>query len=81
MQLKLSSQLGLNFLDAHTQLSNEEHPEIPDWRETTRQEVAANIEATEKAVAARTFQIDTLQIFDASIHTLYFLSTVKFSYI
>ena len=36
MQLKLSSQLGLNFLDAHTLLSNEEHPELPDWRETIR---------------------------------------------
>ena len=46
MQLKLSSQLGLNFLDAHTLLSNEEHPELPDWRETIRQEVAAYIEAT-----------------------------------
>ena len=44
MQLKLSSQLGLNFLDAHTLLSNEEHPELPDWRETIRQEVAAYIE-------------------------------------
>ena len=38
MQLKLSSQLGLNFLDAHTLLSNEEHPELPDWRETIRQD-------------------------------------------
>ena len=44
MQLKLSSQLGLNLLDAHTLLSNEEHPELPDWRETIRQEVAAYIE-------------------------------------
>ena len=44
MQLKLSSQLGLNFLDAHTLLSNEEHTELPDWRETIRQEVAAYIE-------------------------------------
>ena len=42
----LSSQLGLYFLDAHTLLSNEEHPELPDWRETIRQEVAAYIEAT-----------------------------------
>ena len=33
MQLKLSSQLGLNFLDAHTLHSNEEQPELPDWRE------------------------------------------------
>ena len=46
MQLKLSSQLGLNFLDAHTLLSNEEHPELPDWRETIRKEVAAYIEVT-----------------------------------
>ena len=57
MQLKLSYQLGLNFLDAHTLLSNEEHPELPDWRETIRQEVAAYIEATEKVVSARKFQI------------------------
>ena len=46
MQLKLSSKLGLNFLDAHILLSNEEHPELSDWRETIRQEVAAYIEAT-----------------------------------
>ena len=46
MQLKLSSQLGLNFLDVHTLLSNEEHPELPDWRETIRHEVAAYIETT-----------------------------------
>ena len=46
MQLKLSFQHGLNFLDAHTLLSNEEYPELPDWRETIRQEVAAYIEAT-----------------------------------
>ena len=46
MQLKLSSQLGLNFLDAHNLLSNEEHQELLHWRETIRQEVAAYIEAT-----------------------------------
>ena len=39
-------QLGLYFLDAHTLLSNEEHPELPDWRETIRQEVAAYIKTT-----------------------------------
>ena len=46
MQLKLSSQLGLNLLDAHNLLSNEENPELPDWRETIQQEVTAYIEAT-----------------------------------
>ena len=46
MQLKLSSQIGLNFIDAHTLLSNKEHPELPDWRETIQKEVAAYIEAT-----------------------------------
>ena len=46
IQLKLSSQLGLDFLDAHTLLSNEEHLEIPDWRETIRQDISAYIEAT-----------------------------------
>ena len=46
MQLKLSSQLRLNFLDAHILLSNEEHSELPDRRETIRQEVPACIKAT-----------------------------------
>ena len=41
MQLKLSSQL-----DTHTGLSNDDHPELTDWRETVRTEVAAYIEAT-----------------------------------
>ncbi|MCG8032941.1 MAG: RNAse HI domain-containing protein, partial [Candidatus Thiodiazotropha taylori] len=48
MQLTLSSQLGLNFIDSHTLLSNDEHPELPDWRETIRREVSAYIEATER---------------------------------
>ena len=46
IQLKLSSQLGLNFLDAQTLLSNEEHPELPDLQEAIQQEVAAYIEVT-----------------------------------
>ena len=70
MQLKLSSQLGLNFLDAHTLLSNEEHPELPDWSETIRQEVAAYIKATGRF--SKEIPDRPLQIFDLSIHTLYF---------
>ena len=46
MQLKLSSQLGLNYLDTHTLLSNDDHPEVPHWRETIKREVAVYIEAT-----------------------------------
>ena len=46
MQLKLSSQLGLNYLDTHTVISNDDHPELPDWRETIKRTVAAYIEAT-----------------------------------
>ena len=50
--------------------SNEEQPELPDWREIIRQEVAAYIEVTGRF--SEEIPDRPLQILDPSIHTFYF---------
>ena len=70
--LKLSSHVGLNFLDTHTLLNNEEHPALQDWRDPQGRRLQPT--SRPQFASASRFQIELFQILDLSIHTLAHLS-------